>query len=82
MSPTTISPTSSDPTTTITGDPPTTLRRLRPLVGSLVTLHTVWGTVRGTLLSCVRESAWLVMDDDTDLVVPLADVLAVRERRP
>jgi hypothetical protein len=77
MSPTTTSPTTISPTM-ITGDPPATLRRLRPLVGSPVTLHTVWGTVHGMLLSCVKESAWLIAGDDTDLVVPLADVLAVR----
>lgn len=74
MSPTTISP------LTIPVQSPVTLRELRSHVGSLVTLHTAWGTLQGTLLSCVRESAWLIADDDTDLVVPLTDVLAVQER--
>jgi hypothetical protein len=55
-----------------------TLRRLRPLVGSLVTLHTAWGTFRGTLLSCVKDSAWLVADDDSDHVVPLSAIFAVQ----
>jgi hypothetical protein len=32
---------------------------------------------RGTLLSCVKDSAWFVVDD-TDVVVSLHDLVSVR----
>jgi hypothetical protein len=38
------------------------------------TPSTLW---RGTLLSCVRESAWFVVDD-VDVVVPLDEILSIR----
>jgi len=37
------------------------------------TPSTLW---RGTLLSCVRESAWFVVDD-VDVVVPLDEILSI-----
>ena len=51
-------------------------RVLAPLVGSVVVMHTAARTIRGTLLSCVQASAWLVVDD-VDEVVPLTEVLSV-----
>jgi hypothetical protein len=56
--------------------PPVTHRLLRPLLGSGIVVRTRSATVRGTLLSCVKNSAWLVVDDD-DVVVPLDDMVAV-----
>jgi hypothetical protein len=56
--------------------PPVTPRLLRPLLGSGVVIRTRSETLRGTLLSCVRSSAWLVIDD-ADRVVPLDDMVAV-----
>ena len=50
---------------------------LRPLLGSLVSVHTATRRIRGTLLSCVKGTAWLVVDD-TDVVVKLDDILAVQ----
>ncbi|HEY3144330.1 MAG TPA: hypothetical protein VGJ86_24585 [Acidimicrobiales bacterium] len=57
--------------------PPVTARRLRPLVGSSVTVRMIssW-SMRGTLLSCVTNSVWLVVDD-TDIVVPLEQIVSV-----
>jgi hypothetical protein len=56
--------------------PPVTPRLLRPLLGSGIIVRTRSATVRGTLLSCVKNSAWLVVEDD-DVVVPLDDMVAV-----
>jgi hypothetical protein len=50
---------------------------LRPLLGSLVTVRTASGMLRGTLLSCVKGSAWFVVDD-TDVVVQLDDIISIR----
>lgn len=58
---------------------PVTLRALRPLLGLDVVVRTITATLRGTLLSCVRDSAWLVVDD-VDIVVPLDEILLVRPR--
>jgi hypothetical protein len=57
--------------------PMMTSRLLRPLLGSLVTARTASGLLRGTLLSCVKGSAWFVVDD-TDVVVALDDIISVR----
>jgi hypothetical protein len=51
-------------------------RLVRPLLGSLVTVRTVSRTLQGTLLSCVRGSAWLVVDD-LDVVVDLDDIVSI-----
>jgi hypothetical protein len=57
--------------------PPVTWRRLRPLLGSLVTIRTGSQTWCGTLLSSVRDSVWLVVDD-ADVLVHLDDIVAVQ----
>ena len=56
---------------------PVTDRLLRPLLGSAVVARTASRTLRGTLLSCVKGSAWFVVDD-TDVVVPLDVIVSVR----
>jgi hypothetical protein len=65
------------PMTVAEAQPMLTARLLRPLLGSLVTVRTASGLLRGTLLSCVTGSAWFVVDD-TDVVVPLDDIISVR----
>ncbi len=50
---------------------------LRPLLGASVVVRTASALWRGTLLSCVKDSAWFVVDD-VDVVVPLDDLLTVR----
>ena len=65
------------PTTVTEAQPMVTTRLLRPLLGSLVSIRTASGMFRGTLLSCVKGSAWLVVDDD-DVVVHLDDIISVR----
>jgi hypothetical protein len=54
-----------------------TARLLQPLLGSVVVVHTRGASLRGTLLSCVKGSAWLVVDD-VDVVVHLDEVVTVR----
>lgn len=56
---------------------PITSGLLRPLLGSPVTARTASGLLRGTLLSCVKGSAWFVVED-TDVVVSLDDIVSVR----
>lgn len=59
-------------------DPPVvTARALRPLLGGTVVARTASALWRGTLLSCVKDSAWFVVDD-VDVVVPLGDLVSVR----
>jgi hypothetical protein len=53
-----------------------TARDLRPLVGADVVVRSVFATLQGTLLSCVKDNAWLVVDD-TDHVIPLRHILSV-----
>ncbi|HEX8804991.1 MAG TPA: hypothetical protein VF743_12385 [Acidimicrobiales bacterium] len=67
----------STPVATAPG--PVTARLLRPLLGSLVVVRTASRTLRGTLLSCVKGSAWLVVDD-TDVVVHLDEIVSVGPR--
>jgi hypothetical protein len=50
---------------------------LRPLLGARVIVRTASALWRGTLLSCVKDSAWFVVDD-VDVVVPLGDLVSVR----
>ena len=64
-------------TTVADAQPMMTSRLLRPLLGSLVIVRTASGLLRGTLLSCVKGSAWFVVDD-TDVVVALDDIISVR----
>lgn len=55
-----------------------TVGQLRPLLGRPATVRTTAGVLRGTLVSCVKGSLWLVVDDvDTDVVVPLDHVVWV-----
>jgi hypothetical protein len=49
---------------------------LRALTGGRVTLATTTAVVHGTLLSCTRQSVWMVADD-ADVVVPIAQIRAV-----
>lgn len=52
-------------------------RTLRPLLGVPVVVRTSSALWRGVLLSCVRDSAWFVVDD-ADVVVSLDDLVSVR----
>jgi hypothetical protein len=54
-----------------------TPRLLRPLLGSRVIVRTASVTLCGTLLSCVKGSAWFVVGD-TDVVLHLDDIVSVR----
>lgn len=54
-----------------------TSRVLRPLLGAQVVVRTASALWRGTLLSCVKDSAWFVVDD-TDVVVHIDDLVSVR----
>jgi hypothetical protein len=65
-----MSPTVIDPPAVTTGV-------LRPLRGAQVVVRTGSALWRGTLLSCVKDSAWFVVDD-TDVVVNLHDLVSVR----
>jgi ribosome maturation factor RimP len=62
---------------TVADRPVVTPRALRPLLGRTVVVRTAATLWRGTLLSCVRDSAWLVVDD-ADVVLPLDDLVSVR----
>ena len=53
---------------------------LRPLLGASVIVRTFAATMRGTLLSCVKDSAWLVVDDD-DVVLHLDEIISIRRDR-
>lgn len=55
-------------------------RTLRPLLGAAVIVRTFASTWRGTLLSCVDNSAWLVVDD-VDIMVRLDDIVSVKPDR-
>jgi hypothetical protein len=62
----------------IAGDrPPLTPQALRPLLGIDVIVRTPATLWRGRLLSCVKDSAWFVVDDD-DVVVHLDQIQSIR----
>ena len=63
-------------TPTLVESPAVTARVLRPLLGASVVVRTTTALWRGTLLSCVRDSAWFVVDD-TDVVVHVDALVAV-----
>jgi hypothetical protein len=65
-----MSPTVIDP-------PAVTTSVLRPLRGAQVVVRTGSALWRGTLVSCVKDSAWFVVDD-ADVVVSLHDLVSVR----
>jgi hypothetical protein len=50
---------------------------LRPLLGFDVIVRTAATLWRGRLLSCVKDSAWFVVDDD-DVVVHLDQIQSIR----
>ena len=56
---------------------PVTSRVLRPLLGAQVVVRTASALWHGSLLSCVEDSAWFVVDD-TDVVVHIDDLVSVR----
>lgn len=56
---------------------PTSPRTMRSLLGSTVVVRTFAATWRGTLLSCVKDSAWLVVND-VDVMIDLEDIISVR----
>jgi hypothetical protein len=53
------------------------IRALRPFLGAAVVVRTLAATWRGTLLSCVKDSAWLVVDD-SDVVLRINDIVSVK----
>ncbi len=57
--------------------PPLTPQALRPLLGIDVIVRTAAALWHGRLLSCVKDSAWLVVDDD-DVVVHLDQIQSIR----
>jgi hypothetical protein len=62
---------------TASGAQAVTVRALRPLVGGEVVACTASALWRGRLLSCVKNSAWFVVDDN-DVVVQIDDLVSVR----
>jgi hypothetical protein len=62
---------------TVIDRPAVTASVLRPLLGDSVVVRTASALWRGTLLSCVKDSAWFIVDD-VDVVVPLGDLVSVR----
>jgi hypothetical protein len=62
------------PTTVQRG--PVTIRALRPFLGAAVIVRTFAATWRGTLLSCAKDSAWFVVDDD-DVVLRLNEIVSI-----
>ena len=56
--------------------PPLTPQALRPLLGTDVIVRTPATLWRGRLLSCVKDSAWFVVDD-VDVVLPIDDLVSV-----
>jgi hypothetical protein len=57
--------------------PPLSPQALRPLMGIDVIVRTAATLWRGRLLSCVKDSAWFVVDDD-DVVVHLDQIQSIR----
>jgi len=64
-------------TPTVVDPPAVTSSVLRQLRGAQVVVRTPSTFWRGTLLSCVKDSAWFVVDD-TDVVVSIHDLVSVR----
>jgi hypothetical protein len=55
-------------------------RALRPLLGTGVIVRTFAATWRGTLLSCVKDSAWFVVDD-SDVVLHIDEIISIHRDR-
>lgn len=64
------------PPSTAVDRPPLTPEALRPLLGIDVVVSTAATLWRGRLLSCVKDSAWFVVDDD-DVVVHLDQIRSI-----
>jgi len=64
-------------TATTSGSLGAPVAQLKSLTGRLVTVTTDRDEVTGTVLSCTRQSVWLVAGDDVDVVVALDDITAV-----
>jgi hypothetical protein len=64
-------------TATTAGSPGAPVSQLKALADQLVTVTTEQGEVTGTVLSCTRQSVWLVCDDDLDVVVALGSITAL-----
>jgi|RhiMethySRZTD1v2_1073278.scaffolds.fasta_scaffold1436884_2 hypothetical protein len=77
VAPTALGPSSDIPARALGPSPDISARALRPLLGGDVVVRTGSALWRGRLLSCVRDSAWFVVDD-VDVVVPLGDLVSVR----
>ena len=58
------------------GSDAVSLHDLRPLVGAQVDATTDVGSLHGTLLSCTKQSAWIVVGD-VDHVVALPRLLSI-----
>lgn len=63
-------------TTSTLARPMVTSRGLRALLGARVVVRTASALWYGTLLSCVKDSAWFVVDD-TDVVVHIDELISV-----
>jgi hypothetical protein len=68
-----------DAAAALDGNEGVTLHDLRLLVGAEVAAHTATGALEGTLLSCTRRSAWIVVGD-VDHVVALPHLHAIHRR--
>jgi hypothetical protein len=65
------------PPSTAVDRPLLTPQALRPLLGIDVVVSTAATLWRGRLLSCVKDSAWFVVDDD-DVMVHLDQIRSIR----
>lgn len=65
-------------TATTAGSIGAPVTQLKSLTDQLVTVTTEHGEVTGTVLSCTRQSVWLVCDD-VDVVVALDEITALVE---
>ena len=54
--------------------------QLKALADQLVTVTTEHGEVTGTVLSCTRQSVWLICDD-VDVVVALDEITSLVEHQ-
>ena len=77
VAPPAVDPAPVVPAPSVDPAPAVSARSLRPLLGAAVVVRTSSALWRGVLLSCVRDSAWFVVDD-ADVVVSLDDLVSVR----
>lgn len=69
-------------TATTSGSLGAPVSQLKALADQLVTVTTDHGDVTGTVLSCTRQSVWLVASDDVDVVVALDEITALVHHHP